>query len=216
MFDILSTRLKKTIAKINAKTILSEADVLEITHDIKIALLEADVNYLVVKSFISRIKEKVIGANLVGKLNPSQQVVKIVHNELVEILGGHTKAFSLRPGLNVVMVVGLQGSGKTTSVAKLAKFLQKKGAVKPLIVAADVYRPAAVNQLSTLGRELRIDVFEKGIKVKPQVIVQEAITYAKENNYDLVIIDTAGRLAIDEPLMRELVEIKAIAKPSEI
>ena len=217
MLDFLGNRLQKSMKKMNAKTVMSEADILEITREIKMALLEADVNLLVVKQFIKNVKAKVVGEELVGRLNPSQQMLKIVKDELIDVLGGTVKEVELKGNPPVVLMTGLQGSGKTTSTAKLTKhFMKKKGVEKPLMIAADVYRPAAIDQLVTLGKQLQIDVFSKGTDVDPRDIVKEGIEKSKAEGYDLVIIDTAGRLAIDADLMAELVDIKKIAKPSEI
>ena len=217
MLDFLGKRLQKSMAKMSAKTTLSEADILEVTREIKMALLEADVNLLVVKSFIKAVKEKALSSELLGKLNPSQQVIKIVKEELVEVLGGKAKEIELKGEKPVVMMVGLQGSGKTTSTAKLVKyFMKKKGVTKPLMIAADVYRPAAIDQLITLGKQLQIEVYSEGTDKKPQDIVQNGLAKAKAEGFDMVVIDTAGRLSIDEQLMNELVDIKKIASPHEI
>ena len=217
MLDFLGKRLQKSMAKMKSKTTLSEADILEVTREIKMALLEADVNLMVVKQFINSVKEKAIGSEIIGKLNPSQQMIKIVKDELVETLGGKTKDVQFSGSPAIVMMTGLQGSGKTTTSAKLVKhFMKKKDIKKPLLVAADVYRPAAVDQLITLGKELQIEVFSKGTDADPRDIAKEAIVKAKAEGFDLVIIDTAGRLAIDENLMQELYDIKKIVKPHEI
>lgn len=216
MFDFLGNRLQKTLSKMKAKTTLNEEDILLVTKEIKLALLEADVNLLVVKEFINNVKEKAIGSQIVGKLNPSQQMIKIVRDELVEVLGGETREMSITKKPFVMMMTGLQGSGKTTTTAKIAKFLIKKGKVsKPLMIAADVYRPAAIEQLITLGKELQIDVFSMG-KISPLEIVEKGLEKANNEGYDLVLIDTAGRLSIDESLMQELENIKKISRPSEI
>lgn len=218
MFDFLEKRLQKTINNLNKKTILEENDINEITREIKLSLLEADVNLLVIKSFINNVKSKIIGSELIGKLNPGQQMVKIVHQELIDILGKETKEIKLQNNLlNKIVMVGLQGSGKTTSTAKLAAYFRKsKKASKILLIAADIYRPAAIDQLKTLGKQIDIDVYEEGINVKPQIIVENGLKKAYDEKYDLVIIDTAGRLSINEELMNELVDIKKIAKPNEI
>ena len=217
MLDFLGNRLQKSMAKMKAKTTLNEADILEVTREIKMALLEADVNLLVVKQFIKAVKEKAVGSDIVGKLNPSQQMIKIVKDELVEVLGSKAKDIELQGKVPVVMMVGLQGSGKTTSTAKLTKyFMKKKGITKPLMIAADVYRPAAIEQLKTLGKQLQIEVYSEGTDKNPRDIVKNGYEYAKTNEFDLVIIDTAGRLAIDENLMQELIDLKKIASPTEI
>ncbi|MCK5807284.1 MAG: signal recognition particle protein, partial [Mycoplasmataceae bacterium] len=217
MLDFLGKRLQKSMAKMKAKSTLKEEDILEVTREIKMALLEADVNLMVVKQFVKAVKEKAVGADIVGKLNPSQQMVKFVKEELVEVLGGTTKVLKLDAKSTTIMMTGLQGSGKTTTAAKLVKwFMKKDGIKKPLMIAADVYRPAAIDQLITLGKQLQIDVFSKGVDSDPRDIVREGLAKAKEEEYDLVIIDTAGRLSVDTELMAELVDIKKIAKPKEI
>ncbi|QBF34876.1 signal recognition particle protein [Mycoplasmopsis phocirhinis] len=217
MFNFLENRIQKSIQKMNKKTIINEEDILEVTRDIKMALLEADVNLKVVKEFIKNVKEKALESRLVGSINASQQMIKIVHAELQQILGGEVKEIKIDKKPFIIMMTGLQGSGKTTATAKIAYFLRKKNYVnKPLLVAADIYRPAAVQQLVTLAKSIQVDFFEKGVNVSAQNIVSEAIEYAKQNQNDLIIIDTAGRLSIDENLMNELIDLKHIAKPSEI
>lgn len=216
MLDFLGKRIQKSLAKIKAKTMLNEIDILEVTREIKLALLEADVNFLVVKDFIKAIKLKVVGSELIGKLNPSEQVIKIVNDELVTILGQNTKPLNISSKPTVIMMVGLQGSGKTTTCAKVVKyFLSKQSVKKPLLIAADIYRPAAAQQLMTLGKNLKIDVFYQ-TNATAQSIVKNGLQKANQENYDLVIIDTAGRLSINEQLMQELVEIKKISHPQEI
>ncbi|CAM9105211.1 signal recognition particle protein [Mycoplasma todarodis] len=217
MLNILGNRLQKSMKKMQAKTSLKEEDILEVTREIKMALLEADVNLLVVKQFVKSVKKKALSEAVLAQLNPGQNVVKIVKEELTDILGGTSKEVKLKGNLPIIMMVGLQGSGKTTTTGKLVNhFKKKKDAKNPLLVAGDVYRPAAVEQLKTLGKQLGVTVFEKGTGSKPQDIVTEALEFAKENDHDLIIIDTAGRLSIDEELMNELVDIKKIAKPQEI
>ncbi|MCS4536955.1 signal recognition particle protein [Mycoplasma sp. CSL7475-4] len=217
MFNFLENRIQKSIQKMNKKTIVNEEDILEVTRDIKMALLEADVNLKVVKEFIKNVKEKALESRLVGSLNASQQMIKIVHAELQEILGGDVKEIKIDKKPFIIMMTGLQGSGKTTAAAKIAYFLRKKNYInKPLLVAADIYRPAAVQQLVTLAKSIQVDYFEKETQISAQDIVSQAIEHADKNKNDLIIIDTAGRLSIDEELMNELVDLKAIAKPSEI
>ncbi|MGL5357513.1 MAG: signal recognition particle protein [Metamycoplasmataceae bacterium] len=216
MFDFLGSRIQKTMANINKKTILTEADILEITREIKMSLLEADVNLTVVKDFTNSVKEKVVGQELINKLNPSQQMVKIIKEELIKILGTKAHEIKIEKSPYILMLVGLQGGGKTTTVAKLATYLKRKNNIKKvLLIAADVYRPAAINQLAKLAKEINVDLFEKGIEVDPRIIVEEGISKARSEHYDLVIIDTAGRLSINEELMTELVDIKKIAKPNK-
>ncbi|WP_322900571.1 signal recognition particle protein [Mycoplasmopsis felis] len=217
MLDFLEKRMQKTIEKISKKITLNEADVLEIMRDIKLALLEADVNLQVVKEFISKVKEKALEEKIVGKLNPSQHFIKILHNELVSILGSKTQELNIDKKPYIILMTGLQGSGKTTATAKLAYYFKKKKMIqKPLVVAADIYRPAAVEQLVTLAKGIQIDYYEQGVNSPVNDIINNALIKAKENNNDLIIIDTAGRLSIDEPLMNELKEVKKISKPDEI
>ena len=213
----MGKRLQKSMAKMKAKTTLSEADILQVTREIKMSLLEADVNLLVVKQFIKSVKEKAIGSEIIGKLNAQQQMVKIVKDELVSVLGGTTTEIIVNKKPFVILMTGLQGSGKTTTTAKLVKYFMKKhGIKKPLMVAGDIYRPAAVEQLITLGKELQIDVYENGTNLSPIKIVEDALKKAEKEEYDFVIVDTAGRLSIDEKLMKELIDIKKVAKPQEI
>ncbi|WP_029905573.1 signal recognition particle protein [Mycoplasmopsis opalescens] len=217
MLGFLENRIQKSFEKMRKKTIVNEEDILEVTRDIKMALLEADVNLKVVKEFIANVKEKALNSDLVGSLNASQLMVKIVHDELQEILGGKAKEFTISGRPYIIMMCGLQGSGKTTAAAKLSYFLRKKKYVeKPLLVAADIYRPAAVQQLVTLAKGIQVDYFEKGTNDSAQNIVKEALEYAKTNKNDLIIIDTAGRLAIDEKLMDEIDDVRKIASPHEI
>ena len=216
MLDFLGKRLQNSIDKIKAKTIINESDIIDVLREIKLALLEADVNILVVKEFIAEIKSKTLASEIIGNLNPSQQVIKIVKDELVKVLGNKTKEIDLKSKLPIIMLVGLQGSGKTTTLAKVARFLiKKKGYARPLMIAGDVYRPAAIDQLKTLGKQLNIDVYSE-TSIAPPTIVENGIKKAKTNNYDCILIDTAGRLAIDENLMQELVNIKSKAQPHEI
>ncbi|OAB48907.1 signal recognition particle protein [Mycoplasmopsis gallinarum] len=217
MFNFLENRIQKSIAKMNKKTMINEADILEVTRDIKMALLEADVNLKVVKDFIANVKEKALESRLTSSLNASQQMIKIVHAELVDVLGETVQPIEINKRPYIIMFTGLQGSGKTTAVAKLAYYLRKKKMVeKPLVVAADIYRPAAVQQLVTLAKSINIDYFEMGINHSAQEIVKNALNYAHENKNDLILIDTAGRLAIDEKLMDELFDLKVIANPNDI
>ena len=215
-FESLSERLQSSLKKIRGQSTLTEQNMDEMLREIRLALLEADVNFQVVKEFIANTKEKALGQDVLGSLKPGQVVVKIVHDELVELLGTSVSELDLSRKPTVIMMVGLQGSGKTTTSGKIAKLLTKKYAKKPLLVAADIYRPAAVEQLKTLGQQLDIPVFEKGTEVSAEQIVTEAMAYASEHMHDVILIDTAGRLHIDEPLMQELQNIKDIARPSEI
>ncbi len=182
------------------------------------ALLEADVNLKVVKDFVANVKEKALSANLVGTLNAEQTMIKIVHNELVDILGKEVRPIEITKKPYIIMMTGLQGSGKTTACAKIAHFLKKKNQIEKPLLVADWYLPSslAVQQLVTLAKGIQVDYFEKGTNVSAQQIVKESLTFAKENKNDLIIIDTAGRLSIDEPLMNELWELKNICEPQEI
>lgn len=216
-FESLSEKIQFSLRKLTGRGKVNEKDIEDAMREIRVSLLEADVNYKIVKQFISEVKELALGERVMKSLTPGDQVVKIVYEELVKLMGDEAVPLNLKKsGTSVVLVVGLQGSGKTTHVGKLANYLRKHDKLKPLMIAADIYRPAAVNQLVTLGKQLDIEVFQMGILAKPQVIVKQGLAYAKENGYNLVLIDTAGRLAIDETLMQELVEIKEIANPDEI
>ena len=186
-------------------------------REVRFALLEADVNFKVVKDFVKKVSERAVGQDVMKSLTPGQQVIKVVKEELTELMGGEESkiAVAKRPP-TVIMMVGLQGAGKTTTTGKLANLLRKKHNRKPLLVAADIYRPAAIKQLETLGKQLDMPVFSLGDQVSPVEIAKQAIEKAKEEHYDYVIIDTAGRLHIDEELMDELSNVKEIAKPEEI
>ena len=217
MFDFIGTRMQKALNKASKKSQLREEDIVEMTREIRMALLEADVNLKVVKDFINEVKNKIIGQDLISKLNPGQQMIKIVKEELVRILGNKTKELTVNKKPFVIMMSGLQGGGKTTTCAKLAlHFRTKKKAEKILLVAADVYRPAAVNQLVSLAKQINVDYYQIPDSQDVDLIVKNAIDQAKNEKYDLVIIDTAGRLAIDEKLMEELVRVKSITHPDEI
>lgn len=215
-FDSLSQRLQESLKKVRGQSTLTEANMDEMLREIRLALLEADVNFKVVKEFIAKTKEKALGQDVLGSLKPGQMVVKIVHDELVELLGSEVSTLDISNKPTIVMMVGLQGSGKTTSAGKIAKYLTDKHAKKPMMIAADIYRPAAVDQLKTLGNQLNIPVFERGTSLPAEDIVREGLSYAYNEGHDVIIIDTAGRLHIDEPLMQELKNIKEIAKPHEI
>ncbi|HJV17518.1 MAG TPA: signal recognition particle protein, partial [Bacillales bacterium] len=216
-FEGLADRLQSTIQKIRGKGKVTEADVKEMMREVRLALLEADVNFKVVKDFVKKVSERAVGQEVLKSLTPGQQIVKIVNEELTELMGGeHSKiAVSSRPP-TVIMMVGLQGAGKTTTSGKLANLLRKKYNRKPLLVAADIYRPAAIKQLETLGKQLSMPVFSLGDQVSPVEIAKQAIVKAKEEHHDYVLIDTAGRLHVDEALMDELKDIKELTKPDEI
>lgn len=213
-FEGLSKKLQDTISKITGKGKVSENDVKQMMREIRLALLEADVNFKVVKSFIKKVSERAVGTEVMKSLTPAQQIIKIVNEELVSLLGGESAELSEGKKTTVVMMVGLQGAGKTTTAAKLALKIKKKNHKNPLLVAADTYRPAAVQQLQLLGKQLNIPVFY--YEQTPVEIVKKSLIYAKENNHNYIIIDTAGRLNIDEKLMNELKMIKSISNPNEI
>lgn len=216
-FEGLSERLQQTMQKIRGKGKVSESDVKEMMREVRLALLYADVNLKVVKSFIKKVSERAVGQEVMKSLTPGQQVIKVVKDELTELMGGEqSKIATASKPPTVVMMVGLQGAGKTTTTGKLANLLRKKYNRKPLLVAADIYRPAAINQLQTLGKQLSLPVFSLGDQVSPVEIATKAIEHAKEQHHDYVLIDTAGRLHIDENLMDELKQIKEKVKPDEI
>ncbi|UUD37001.1 signal recognition particle protein [Mycoplasmopsis californica] len=217
MFNFLANRITKSINKIAKKTLISEEDIVEVSREIKLSLLEADVNLSIVKKFVKNVREKAINANIHSSLNASQQFIKIVKDELVDVLGKTPQKINIEHKPHIIMMVGLQGSGKTTTAAKLAFFHRKKKLVeKPILIAADVYRPAAIEQLVTLAKNVSIDYYEEGVKEDIVGIVKNGLKKAKANNHDMIIVDTAGRLSIDEKLMNELVEIKKAIKPDEI
>lgn len=216
-FEGLAERLQGTINKIKGKGKVSEQDVKEMMREVRFALIEADVNLKVVKSFIKKVSERAVGQDVMKSLTPGQQVIKIVKDELTELMGGEQSPikFATKPP-TIIMMVGLQGAGKTTTTGKLANVLRKKYNRKPLLVAADIYRPAAVQQLQTLGKQLSLPVFSLGTDISPVEIVRQALEHAKEEHHDVVLIDTAGRLHIDEKLMQELKDIRALKKPDEV
>ncbi len=216
-FESLSSRLTAAFKHIAGKDQLTEKNMDSMLKEIRIALLEADVNYGVVKNFINTIKEEMVGIQVSQALNPDQQVYKVVNNEIVKLLGEAQAELSYKQsGITTVMVVGLQGTGKTTSVAKIAKLISEKQNRKPMIIAADIIRPAAIEQLQTLGKQINIEVFTKGVNTPVVETVKEGLVYAQKNGYDTVLIDTAGRLHIDEELMDELNTLKQQFKPDEI
>jgi len=215
MFENLTRRLQDVFDRLRKRGILREADVDEVLREIRLALLEADVHYKVVKDFISRVRERTVGAEVAQALSPAQQVVKIVHQELVATLGEPGR-LTLKGALpSVVMVVGLQGSGKTTTTAKLASHLKAKGHL-PLMVAADTYRPAAVTQLEVLGQQLDLPVYSEGTESAPPEICVRGVQEARRRGYDVVVLDTAGRLQIDEEMMAELAAITRRVRPAEV
>lgn len=216
-FEGLSDRLQGVLSKLSGKGKVSEQDLKDILKEVRVALLEADVNYKVVKDFVANIKDRAMGAEVLESLTPGQQVVKIVHDELTTLLGGEAQKIIIasKPP-TIIMMVGLQGSGKTTTSGKLARYFKEKQKKRPLLVACDVYRPAAIDQLSVLGDTLGIPVYANRTESSPVKIAEEALAYAKEHQHDLIIIDTAGRLHIDEHLMSELVHLKDLLLPTEI
>ena len=215
MFESLGERLQSALSKIKGTGKITENNISYMMREIRLALLEADVNYTVVKEFTNNVKEKALGEEVQRSLKPGEVFVKIVKDELTELLGGEQKPLNLNGNPAILMLVGLQGSGKTTHIGKLSNMLRKKHAKKPLLVACDVYRPAAIDQLKQIGKQLNIEVYEEG-KKDPVEIAENAIKYAKENKYDYVLIDTAGRLHIDEELMDELDNIRKKVNPQEI
>src|SRR5512135_163016 len=215
MFDTLTSKLEAIFKKLARHGKLTEADVDEALREVRLALLEADVNFKVVKEFLARVRERAIGIEVSESLNPAQQVIKIVHDELLTTLGESKPIDLSGPTPHVIMLVGLQGSGKTTTAAKLALRLRSLGQ-RPMLVAADTYRPAAVTQLETLGKQLNILVYSQGVSAPPTEICINGLKVAFEQSYSVAILDTAGRLAIDEQMMAELEAIKAVAKPREI
>lgn len=216
VFEGLASKLQDVVRKFRGKGRVTEADIKEIMREIKLALLEADVNFKVVKDFINVVSQKAVGQDVLESLTPGQQVIKIVHDELVSLLGGTQSkiGFAPRPP-TVIMMVGLQGSGKTTTSGKLGNHLRKQGK-NPLLAACDVYRPAAIKQLEVVGSQLSIPVFSESANKSPVLIAQNAVRHADNNGNDVVIIDTAGRLHIDDELMNELSAIKESVKPHEI
>lgn len=216
MFQSLSEKLENAFKKFKSKGKLTEADIKVGMREIKLALLEADVNFKVVKDFINSVSERAVGADVLESLLPAQQIVKIVNEELTNLMGGTQSKLTISPKPpTVVMMVGLQGAGKTTHAGKLAGLYKKQGK-HPLLVACDVYRPAAIKQLQIVGEKLGIPVFSMGDKVSPVKIAEEGLKFAHQKGYDMVFIDTAGRLHIDEELMKELQDIKSSVSPTEI
>lgn len=214
MFENLSDRLQDVVHKIKGYGKITEENISEMMREIRLSLLEADVNYKVVKEFTNNVKEKALGEEVNKSLNPGELFVKIVKDELTELLGGENTPLNVSGNPAILMLVGLQGSGKTTTIGKLANYLRKNNKKKPLLVACDVYRPAAIDQLKQIGKELNIEVYSEG-KGNPVEISKNAIKYAKDNGYDYVLIDTAGRLQIDESLMEELDNIQKEVNPDE-
>jgi len=215
-FEGLSEKLQGVFKKLRGKGVLTEADINEAMREVKLALLEADVNFKVVKEFVDTVKEKSLGSDVLSSLTPAQQVVKIVNDELVALMGGTGSKLTFSPrGFTVYLMAGLQGTGKTTTCGKLAGYLKKSGK-KPMLCACDIYRPAAIDQLEIVGKSVDVPVFTMRDCRQPEVIAQKAMREAEIKGYDVLIVDTAGRLQIDEDLMEELVRIKKEIKPHEI
>lgn len=215
MFESLTEKLENAINKIKGYGTITEDNISDAMREVRLALLEADVNYKVVKEFTNKVKEKALGEEVKKSLKPGDVFLKILKDELLELLGDGNSSLDLSSNPSIIMLVGLQGSGKTTTIGKLANLLRKKKSKKPLLIAADVYRPAAIDQLKQLGRELNIEVYEEGQNDAVK-ITENGVNYAKEKGYDLVLIDTAGRLHVDEKLMDELKSINEKVNPSEI
>ena len=215
MFESLTEKLESAVSKIKGYGTITEDNISEAMREVRLALLEADVNYKVVKEFTNKVKEKALGEDVKKSLKPGDVFLKILKDELLELLGDEKTEINLSGNPSIVMLVGLQGSGKTTTIGKLGNLLRKKKSKKPMFIAADVYRPAAIDQLKTLGKELNIEVYEEG-QGNPVKIVENGIMYAKEKGYDLVLVDTAGRLHVDEELMNELKNIRESINPNEI
>ena len=214
MFETLSARLQSITQRLRGKAKITEADLDVALREIRLALLEADVNFKVVKDFVARVRERALGAEVLSGVDAGQQVVKVVHDELVAVLGGERSELQLAGRPSVLMLVGLQGSGKTTTAAKLAVRMRKEGR-RPLLVAADVYRPAAVDQLVQLGDQIGIDVHTRSVGTPALEVARSGIDFARQRGHDLVLIDTAGRLHVDEPMMDELVRIAGTVTPAE-
>ncbi|AUI71402.1 signal recognition particle protein [Companilactobacillus alimentarius] len=216
-FEGLSERLQKVFSALKGKGKLSDEDIRKVMREVRMALLEADVNFDVVKKFVKTVRERALGAEVMESLTPSQQVIKIVDEELTKLMGQEAVPLNKSPHIpTIIMMVGLQGAGKTTTAGKLANYLKDKEKARPLFIAGDVYRPAAVEQLKTIGQQLDVPVYDEGTEHNPVDIVRNGLKVADENKNDYVIIDTAGRLEIDQQLMDELTKIKALAEPNEI
>lgn len=216
-FEGLSERLQNTFAKLRGKGKVTKADVQEMMREVRLALLEADVNFDVTKNFIKTVQERAVGSEVLDSLTPAQQVIKIVNEELTKIMGSSAVLLNQASHIpTVIMLVGLQGSGKTTSAGKLVKYLQAGKKARPFLIAADVYRPAAIDQLKTIGQQVQVPVYDEGTDQDPVEIVRHGLETAQAKKYDYVLIDTAGRLEIDDQLMSELCRIKQVAQPTEI
>lgn len=215
MFESLTEKIESAVNKIKGNGIITEENISDAVREVRLALLEADVNYKVVKEFTNKVKEKALGEEVKKSLKPGDVFLKILKDELLELLGSDDKELNINSNPSIIMLVGLQGSGKTTTIAKLGNYLRKKHSKKPMFIACDVYRPAAIQQLKQLGKELNIYVYDEG-QNDAVLIAENGLKYAKENGYDLVLIDTAGRLHVDDKLMDELKNINEKVKPNEI
>jgi signal recognition particle subunit SRP54 len=215
MFESLSSKLQNAFRNLRGLGKISESNVTDALRDVRMALLEADVNFKVARDFIERVKTKSLGAEVIQNVQPGQQIIKIIADELTDLLGSQNAGLNLDKSPSCIMMVGLHGAGKTTSSGKLARLIQKQGR-QPLLVAADVYRPAAMDQLETLGKQLNLPVFVKRGETDVLKIAREALAFAEANNRNTIIFDTAGRLQIDEPLVQELVRLRDLVKPQEI
>jgi len=215
MFDNLTEKLDKAIHVLKGHGSITEVNVAETLKEVRRALLDADVNFKTAKEFTSRVKEKALGQNVLTSLHPGQLLVKIVKDELTELMGGETEGIDLSGSPSVILMSGLQGSGKTTFSGKLANFLKSKKSKNPLLVACDVYRPAAINQLQIVGEQVGVEVYTEEGNMDPVAIAKNALVYAKQNGFNVVIVDTAGRLAVDEKMMTEIANIHAAIKPNE-
>ena len=214
MFESLSERLQKVVSNIKSKGVINEENISEISREIRLCLLEADVNVKIVREFIDKVKEKALGEEVRKSIKPGDMFVKILKDELVELLGGDASPLEINKNPTIVMIVGLQGGGKTTTIGKIGNMVRKRYHKKPMFIACDVYRPAAIDQLKSIGKQLNIEVYDEG-KSNPVTIAKNGIEYAKSKGYDYILIDTAGRLQIDEELMNELVNIESVVKPHE-
>ncbi len=215
MFDFLEGKLDNIISKVKGYGTITEENISEMAREIRLALLEADVNYKIVGEFVNNVKEKALGEEVKKSLKPGEMFASILRNELIDLLGKDSTPLKIEKDMTIVLMSGLQGSGKTTTVGKLGNLIRKKWNKKPMFIACDVYRPAAIEQLKTLGKSLNIEVYEEGTK-NPVEIAKNGINYAKEKGYNYILIDTAGRLQIDETLMEELVNINDAVNPNEI
>jgi len=216
MFDSLSEKLERAFKMLKGQGVITEVNVAETVKEIRRALIDADVNYKIAKDFTDSVKQKALGQNVLASVSPSQLLVKITHDELAQLMGSQESTISLNANPTIILMSGLQGSGKTTFSAKLANYFKNKKGKKPLLVACDVYRPAAIQQLKTLGEQLGVEVFSNENEKNPVAIAKAAIQHARMNENTVVIIDTAGRLAVDEQMMKEIAEIKKAINPSEI